>query len=461
MNRYRREKRKKRGFGRILRRIFFLTVIILLVMKCSGVTELPFFQNIRTELSESKLVRTVQEKLEDSELLNRIQDELEQSELIKRMKQGGLGSGLIARIRYHLRGDDLETWEQAARDEGLAAKTEEYYYQHLPENLREAYREIYVKLMRNEDSGNMMASVTVDEFWKAYYAVLSDHPEIFWIGSSAQVEESGLTGMVLSYQVEVTVPMEERALVKEKLEAEADACIGQIPEEYSDYQKIKAVYTYIVEQTDYQSDSQDSQNIQSVLLHRASVCAGYSKAFQYILNRMGFFCTYITGTIRDGGEHGWNLIRIDDAYYHVDVTWGDPVFANGADGEGNMRSINYTYLCCTDETLFVTHVPGDSVPLPVCSSDAYDYYKINGMYYETFDYWTIYEVLMDSVRSGEQRKELRFGSRESYENAKFELFEGNLLKDAGRYLMDLNGVNTWNYKYQTDEDLYTIVLYWY
>ena len=371
------------------------------------------------------------------------------------------GRGLFEKVMYRLKGDDLQTWEQAAVDEGIAASAEEYYYAHLPEHLREAYREIYVKLMRYEDEANMMASVSVDEFWKVYYAVLADHPEIFWIGTSAQVEHSGLTDTVIAYDVDVTIPAEEREAVREKLETEADLCIGQIPAEYSDYQKIKAVYEYIVDRTEYQADSPDSQNIQSVLLNRASVCAGYSKTFQYILNRMGFFCTYITGTIKDGGEHGWNLVRIDDAYYYVDVTWGDPVFVNQVEGESGENSINYTYLCCTDETLFQTHIPGDSVPLPECSSETYDYYKIHGFYYETFDYWTMYEVLMDSVRRGDRLIEMKFGSREAYDNAVFELFEGNLLQDAGQYLMNQNGVNSWNYRYQTDEEVYTVILYWY
>ncbi len=454
-----RRDRRKRGAGRFWRRCLVLAVMILLILRYFGLTEV-----IWERVKEIDFIETIQEELAEIDLNLDLKLNLENDltdHLRRIMKDGIPGSGLIAKIRYQLRGDDLQTWEQAALDEGLAAQAEEYYYMNLPEYLREAYREIYVKLMRHEDSGNMMASVTVDEFWKTYYAVLADHPEIFWIGPSAQVEESGLTGNVIAYHVEVTVPVEERDLVREKLEAEADACIGQIPQEYSDYQKMKAVYTYIVDRTDYQSDSLDSQNIQSVLLHRASVCAGYSKAFQYILNRMGFFCTYITGTIRDGGEHGWNLVRIDDSYYHVDVTWGDPVFVNSVGGEANTRSINYTYLCCTDETLFMTHVPGDSVPLPVCSSDTYDYYKINGLYYETFDFWTMYEVLMDSVRRGDQLIELRFGSRDAYDSAVFEMFEGNLLKDAGKYLMNLNGVNSWNYRYQTDENLYTIVLYWY
>lgn len=34
-------------------------------------------------------------------------------------------------------------------------------------------------------------------------------------------------------------------------------------------------------------------------------------------------------------------------------------------------------------------------------SDDYNYYKLNGFYYETFDYNTIYNALMNSVWNGE------------------------------------------------------------
>lgn len=76
----------------------------------------------------------------------------------------------------------------SAIDAGLQTQVEEYYYDHLPEELHEAYREIYVHLMKNEDEGSFLSEVSVDDFWRAYYAVLADHPEIFWIGTSAQVE---------------------------------------------------------------------------------------------------------------------------------------------------------------------------------------------------------------------------------------------------------------------------------
>lgn len=366
---------------------------------------------------------------------------------------------IVERIKYELAGSGLEVWEQSALESGIDSAVEEYYYAHLPEKLQETYRELYVKIMCNEDSGNVLSSISVDDFWKTYYAVLADHPEIFWIGMSAQIEESGFTKQVISYELESIVPVEERQAMRERLEAAADACVEQISEDASVYQKIRFVYEYIIDRTDYGRQSADSQNIQSVLLEHSSVCAGYSKAFQYILNRMGIFCTYITGTIRDGGDHGWNMVRIDEEYYYVDVTWGDPVFANEI-GETQESTINYNYLCCTEEDLFKTHVPSDWIELPACTSDAYDYYKLNGFYYENFDRETIYQALMNSVWNAQSEIVMKFGSSEAYEAAKTALFEGDLLSAPGEYLMEINGVKTWNYRYHTEEDFCLITIYW-
>ena len=248
--------------------------------------------------------------------------------------------------------------------------------------------------------------------------------------------------------------------MKENLEAAADGCIMQISADATDYQKIKYVYEYLIDTVEYSSGSADSQNIQSALLYRASVCAGYSKAFQYILNRMGLFCTYVTGTIKDGGDHGWNMVRIGGNYYYVDVTWGDPVFANRMDHIDSGQTKNYNYLCCTEYDLFKTHVPSDAIPLPSCTSDDYNYYKLNGFYYEYYDYNTIYNALMQSVWNGNSSIVLKFGSQEAYDSAKYELFEGSLLDDPGAYLMQINGVTSWNYKYHTDDNFYLITIYW-
>lgn len=365
------------------------------------------------------------------------------------VRTSAVKAGLAESPYYHL-GDTW--WDHGG--------IEEYYFNQIPSELNEIYRELYERIKNYEDSADLYASVSTDNFWIAYYAVLADHPEFFWIDSSVQAKESSFTGKVVGYQLSTTVDIENRDFLRTQLEAAADECISRIDPDGSDYQKIKQVYEYLIDMVDYDGSSPDNQNIQSALLNHRSVCAGYAKAFQYILHRMGMFCTYVTGSTESGGDHGWNIVRIDGNYYHVDVTWGDPVFVNTQEASGGGSAMNYNYLCCTDAELYKTHIPKASVPLPECFDDSYNYYKRNNMYYEYFDYDTIYNVLMNSVWSDESSVVMKFGSAEAYETAKYEMFQNKMLSDAGQYLMSVYGGNTWNYRYNTDDDFNLITIYW-
>ena len=360
-------------------------------------------------------------------------------------------SGFMKSPYYHL--GDTE-WDNGG--------IEEYWFNQIPSEMNELYRELYSRLSNQEDEAQLYAAVPTDDFWNVYYAVLADHPELFWIGTNIQISESGLSGDVLSYQVSTVVPKEERPAVQARIEEAADACISLIPEGASEYDRIRMVYEYLIDTTEYDINSPDNQNIQSVLLNRRSVCAGYSRAFQYILHRMGMFCTYITGTTDDGGEHAWNVVRIGGEYYNVDVTWGDPVFA-GIQEDGYITAgdvMNYNFLCCTDEELYRTHIPQEAYPIPACTDNSYNYYRLNGMYYETFDYDTIMDALMNSVWEERSSVTFKFGSEEAYQTALYEFFSNGMLQEPSQYLMDIYGTTSWSYRYRQEEEFCLITIYW-
>ena len=336
---------------------------------------------------------------------------------------------------------------------------EEYYYNQIPSELNEIYRELYERIRNYEDAALLYAVVPTEDFWTAYYSVLADHPELFWVGADIEVEETALTGKAVSYRLSVTVPKEERDEMRQQLEQAADACIAGMGADFSDYQKIRYVYEYLINTVDYNENSASNQNIQSALLGRSSVCAGYSRAFQYILHRMGMFCTYVTGRTSGNGDHAWNIVRIGDAYYNVDVTWGDPVFAGASEGE-TLRTLNYNYLCCTDDELLSTHVPTSEVALPACTDGSYNYYRMNGMYYESFDADVIYQALMDSVWNQRSTVVMKFAGVDDYERAKQSLFSEGLVNDAAQYLMREYGAQRWNYSYQTEDTFRLITIYW-
>ena len=89
-----------------------------------------------------------------------------------------------------------------------------------------------------------------------------------------------------------------------------------------DYQKIKYIYDYMIEHTDYRLDAPENQTICSVFLYGESVCQGYAKAFQFLCGRMGIPAVLVTGRVKNGEPHAWDMVLADGEWYYVAPTWG-------------------------------------------------------------------------------------------------------------------------------------------
>lgn len=55
-----------------------------------------------------------------------------------------------------------------------------------------------------------------------------------------------------------------------------------------------------------------------------TVCAGYSKAFEMLMNGAGVDTMAVTSS-----DHAWNIININDSWYYIDCTWDDTDGLNG------------------------------------------------------------------------------------------------------------------------------------
>lgn len=124
------------------------------------------------------------------------------------------------------------------------------------------------------------------------------------------------------------------------MNAAAAKLLEGITGDMSPYERELAIHDRLVEQTAYDESQSQPQihNLYGVLVNRLAVCDGYSKAFQYLLYQAGVPCLFVTGQSQGEG-HAWNLVQLDGAYYHVDITWDDPVY-NGireADQAGVLR----------------------------------------------------------------------------------------------------------------------------
>lgn len=134
-------------------------------------------------------------------------------------------------------------------------------------------------------------------------------------------------------KIEITYPKDKNLnkikaycdIVDQKV-AEIDAMLAAVP---NDVDKVVSLHDYIAYTCEYdytnylvQSVSPDSYNTAGILINRRAVCQGFTYAFMYFMNRAGIECHPVVSYAMD---HTWNIVRLGNNYYHVDVTWDDPI----------------------------------------------------------------------------------------------------------------------------------------
>lgn len=94
----------------------------------------------------------------------------------------------------------------------------------------------------------------------------------------------------------------------------------------SDYNSVRAVHNYIVENVDYDYNYKNYIDMEG-FRDGEMVCNGYSMATFLLLSYMDIPVRMISGTAENSdGEiigHGWNIVNLDGKWYNIDATWDD------------------------------------------------------------------------------------------------------------------------------------------
>ncbi len=97
--------------------------------------------------------------------------------------------------------------------------------------------------------------------------------------------------------------------------------------------KIKAVHDYIINNSKYDSAraedkiaEYDSDTAYGNLIQGYGICGGYTDSMKIFLDRLNVPNYKISSE-----NHVWNLVYLNDGWYHLDLTWDDPVEKSGKD----------------------------------------------------------------------------------------------------------------------------------
>ena len=275
------------------------------------------------------------------------------------------------------------------------------------------------------------------QLFEALTAYKNDHPEVFWLKNTfTYYEYDGIS--YVTYEFSVTGY--ELAEKKEKFTAEVEKIIEMAPMYSSEYERELFVNNYLVDNCYYdEAAAVDDEVIghendaYGAIVEGKAVCEGYARAFQIICNRVGLDCVCIAGNADNVG-HEWNCVRINGAWYQVDVTWND---------SGEPACMN-DYLNLTDEQMYYDHTPDKlfseisdedyfsseyllgNLFLPECDSTEYNYYEISSPLLYSFEYENnveISEALYDAMLRGDSYFSIMVDENLDFENACYTLID--------------------------------------
>lgn len=306
-----------------------------------------------------------------------------------------------------------------------------YAYHHLDGEKQKIYLEV-LDALTGMKSGVPLSTLDKSVLDVVFACVMNDHPELFYTDGYQYTEYTiggTVTGLTFSGKYSMTDAEAEQA--KLMIEQRLAECFQQVPLNEDEYSTVRYLYEWLIDHTEYDRTAENNQNICSVFLQGRSVCQGYAKAMQYMLQKAGIQCVLVTG-FTNGERHGWDLVRVNGEYYYLDPTWGDASYASGGTEsalDGFVPPINYDYFLVTTDEITRTHSIEKVVELPLCTAVDDNYFVREGLFFDSYDAARLALVFGSEATREAGYVTLKCGSSEAYEQMMQTLIESQAVFD--------------------------------
>lgn len=294
------------------------------------------------------------------------------------------------------------------------------------------------------------------------YYVLLDHPEIFWTEggfdhASSYVNDNSET--VYTFPIAYGCQQSEIENSKLELDTQVDNLLNEIPDG-SDYEKTLWVYEWIMNKTIYidrpflnLGDNLD-YSMYNLFVNGRSNCNGYSKAISYVLNKLNIPCTIAVGECEDGQLHAWNIIQLDDGYYHLDATWDDRY--NKYTLNGSTESYTHSYFCVNDNDIYKSRKLVDYFYVPKCESEKYNYFIYYDLYFDVVNDEAFDKAIAFCVENNKSSVELKFANEDLLSQATDYIEDEN--SNIYNLLMDNGSDISMSFYYGSVDDMNVLII---
>lgn len=205
----------------------------------------------------------------------------------------------------------------------------------------------------------------------AYFAAVNEYPDLFYIGGEYRYRtENGYVTEIAPAYLYTPTEIEQRI---SSYEAGVNAVVEYASTSETTIGKLLLANDYLCMNYKYDEDY-DIYSAQEFFEYGEGVCQAYTLAYAAVLDKLGITNARV---ISRGMNHTWNVVQIDGNWYHIDVTWNDPL------PDTPMRALHEFFLLSDDaissEGNYGTPHYGWGQTV-ICGSTKYDQYFWRNVY---------------------------------------------------------------------------------
>ena len=239
--------------------------------------------------------------------------------------------------------------------EGLQFDTRYYpYFEMLDDDLKDLYRQVYANTLGYNSAFRPIVNASMSEIKDVIESVTYDHPELFWLNTTFYTEFD-YNGQAVEIDLSFYDSMGDLGSARAEFEAAANAILEGAAGLSNDYEKELYIHNALAERLSYKHSPID-QSAYSGIVSDHTVCAGYAKAFQYLMQKLGV-PTYLCVGTGAGELHAWDIVCAEGEYFNVDCTWDD------------QDPTTYDYFNLSDRMNYMHRRMFRSVGLPDCTAE--------------------------------------------------------------------------------------------
>jgi stress response protein SCP2 len=290
----------------------------------------------------------------------------------------GFNGGLSALLK-HFGGEEIidTSNNNTVLDNGF-----KYYYSKLDTPKKRAY-EAMLEGINNFSENihiNKDGHIQTSSLSDLVQAITLDNPALFYLASNYGYST---LGDELWYQPKYQFSQNTMQSMESRLLNVVDNILRNvIKNAMTDYEKELALHDYLVKNVAYDYDSLSLQNppqeiysAYGAFINNKAVCSGYANAMKMLLDKCSIDCLIVTGDskipYRDlSVGHAWNIVKINNKFYHLDVTWDAPIGKNPDE-------LFHHYFNITDTDISIDHKWDLSVPQ--CNANEHNYFIFHGL----------------------------------------------------------------------------------